>query len=386
MAFFDQLLDHGFRQPASCLITVGEPERGIHAIAQLIASVEISVNRFDAASGALVLEDRRGTDGRWMVADSGMFERWTPIRVQADFGTYAEEVFRGYVTGIKPSYPNNGGEAIVELALQDESVALDRDHQREVWGDPAPMTDNEIVRKLVESAGLDLHFESGPGASSRSLTQDSTAVKFIRERAKASGYEFMISAGSVYFGPPRYESDPQSPLKVYAGRDTNCIAFEVVDDALKPDAVRFDMAPKDTGATPATQTVTPDVPVLGRVPSAGEGSGVGVDFVWRVSKEGDESEEELRARAQALANENSFKLRATGELDGSLYGHVLRVGRTVTADGVGERYGGSYYVDKVVHSFSPDAYRQTFELMRNATGEGSGTTTSRATSAIAALF
>ena len=61
---------------------------------------------------------------------------------------------------------------------------------------------------------------------------------------------------------------------------------------------------------------------------------------------------------------------------------------TVTVDGTGARYGGTYFADKVVHRFSPDGYRQQFELMRNATGEEGGPLgpLSSAASAIASVF
>ena len=85
--------------------------------------------------------------------------------------------------------------------------------------------------------------------------------------------------------------------------------------------------------------------------------------------EGDETVDEIEARAQGMVNEASFRIRANGELDGTLYGHVLQVGGTVTVDGVGSRNGGVYYVDTVTHQFSPDGYRQQFQLIRNAVGE-----------------
>jgi hypothetical protein len=94
-----------------------------------------------------------------------------------------------------------------------------------------------------------------------------------------------------------------------------------------------------------------------------------VPSLWRVKKEGDETEEEMRERAQGLANENAFKVIATGELDGALYGHVLLPGLLVSVDGTGARNGGIYYVDTVAHQFTPDGYRQQFQLIRNATGE-----------------
>ena len=60
---------------------------------------------------------------------------------------------------------------------------------------------------------------------------------------------------------------------------------------------------------------------------------------------------------------------ANGELDGSLYGHVLRIGEPVGVDGVGERYSGTYYVDAASHRFDVNGYKVTFRLLRNAYGD-----------------
>ncbi len=382
------LLDPGIRQPASCLIEVGEGLSDIGIIADLVMQVEITTSRAEAATGTIIIEDRRKEDGQWIAADSGLFTRWAPIRVSADFQTHVEEIFRGFIVQPKPSYPNSGGETKLELLVQDESAALDREQMRTIWGDTAPMSDRDILTVLVAPLGLSVDAESGTGQSSRSLSQDATPIVFLRERATANGYDLMFSEGKVYFGPKRLEGEAQSPILVYAGRATNCLSLDITDDGQRPDAVRFDHAPQQDGAQAVTETLTADVPALGTTPVAEEGAALGTPSVWRVSKEGDETEEELRARAQALVNEHSFRIRANGEIDGSLYGHVLRAGKTVTIDGTGARYGGTYFADKVVHRFSPDGYRQQFELMRNATGEDSAVLgpLASASSAIASVF
>lgn len=388
MVSLGALLDPGIRQPASCLIEVGEGLTDIGIIADLVMQVEITTSRAEAATGTIIIEDRRKEDGQWIAADSGLFTRWAPIRVSADFQTHVEEIFRGFIVQPKPSYPNSGGETKLELLVQDESAALDREQMRTIWGDTAPMSDKDILTALVAPLGLSVDPESGSGQSSRSLSQDATPIVFLRERAVANGYDLMFSEGTVYFGPKRLEGETQAPILVYAGRATNCLSLDITDDGQRPDAVRFDHAPQQEGAEAVTETVTADVPALGTTPVAEEGAALGTPSVWRVSKEGDETEEELRARVQALVNEHSFRIRANGEIDGSLYGHVLRAGKTVTVDGTGSRYGGTYFTDKVVHRFSPDGYRQQFELMRNATGEESGPLgpLSSAASAIASVF
>jgi phage protein D len=388
MSLLGAILDPGIRQPAACLIEVGPDTRDIGALAALVTAVEITTSRTEAATGSIVIEDRRKEDGQWLAADSGLFSRWSPIKVSADFGSRVDEIFRGYITQITPSYPNNPGLSTLELQVQDEGAALDREQMRTVWGEEAPIADLDILDALVAPLGLAHHAESAQGQSSRALAQDATPIQFLRERAQANGYELIFARGEVYFGPRRLEGEAQAPIMVFAGRATNCLTFELGDDALMPDQVQFDHAPHDEGATPVSETLTHDLPVLGDTPAGSEGADLGTPSVWRVTKEGDETEEELRARAQALVNDNSFKIRGNGELDGSLYGHVLEVGRTVVVDGAGGRYGGLYYVEQVVHRFTPEGYRQVFELSRNGTGETTGASgpISAAASAIAGLF
>lgn len=388
MSLLGLLLDPGFRQAASVIVEMGQDRRSIGALADLCASIEIETGRSEAATGTLTFDDRRAEDGNWMAADNPLFRRWEPVRVTADFATHQEEVFRGFVTALKPEMPQNAGEAKLVVEMQDEGVALNREHMRRVWGEDAPMADRSILEELVAPLNLTVAADSGEGQSARALSMDGTPIQFLRERARASGYELIFAAGEVYFGPMRLSGEPQATIMVLAGTGTNCLNFAVEDDAQKPDAVAFEVAPRDDGAEAVVETVGPDLPLLGTTAVAEEGAGLGTPSVWRITREGDEDEAVTRARAQAAANEASLRIRATGELDGTLYGHVLLPGRLVRVDGVGARNGGLYYVDKVTHRFTPDGYRQGFTLIRNATGDADSPSPPLAValSAIAGLF
>lgn len=386
MSLLSAILDPGFRQAASLRIEVGTGRADIGHLAALISGVEIAVGRSEAATGSLTFDDRRKEDGQWMAVDSGLFARWEPIVVSADFQTHVDEIFRGYITGLNPSQPQNAGEAKLAIEVQDDSAALNREQMRRVWGDDAPITDLAILRELISPLPLAIDPGSNDGQSARALSQDATPIQFLRERAQANGYELIFAQGEVYFGPMQLDGDPQATIMVYAGSATNCLNWAISDDAQTPDAVGFELAPREEGSDPVVEIVTPDLPLLGTTASAAEGAGLGTPSIWRLSKEGDEPAQATRARAQALANENSFKIRATGELDGSLYGHVLRAGSLVRVDGTGERNGGLYYVDKVTHVFTPDGYRQQFELIRNATGDSDSLGAAPLSSAISSLF
>ena len=128
------------------------------------------------------------------------------------------------------------------------------------------------------------------------------------------------------------------------------------------------MRAAETGTEMEQETLARDLTLLGKNAATSENSGL-VPFVWQTQRPAGGSLEEARARAQAKANENAWKIKADGELDGSLYGHVLLTHKLVGVYGVGETYGGLYYVDTVSHIFDQNGYRQSFKLLRNATGQ-----------------
>jgi hypothetical protein len=162
------------------------------------------------------------------------------------------------------------------------------------------------------------------------------------------------------------DEDPQAPIMVYKGESTNCLRFAVQHDGHKPDQITLVRA-AETGTELELETFSPDMTVLGNDAATSESMGLD-PFVWQMPRPAGSSLEEARARAQAKANENAWKVIADGELDGSLYGHVLLTHKPVGVYGVGDTYGGLYYVDKVTHVFAKNGYRQSFRLLRNATG------------------
>ena len=180
--------------------------------------------------------------------------------------------------------------------------------------------------------------------------------------------------GTVFFHPPELEGEAQPTIMVYAGLATNCLSFSARYDGHKPDQVVIARA-ATTGAEAEEESFTPDLPLLGRDAANSENRGL-EPFAWQLERPSGATAAETSARAQATANENAWKVIAEGELDGSLYGHVLLTFKTVNVDGVGDTYGGSYYVDQVQHRFAAEGYRQRFRLVRNATGEAGQAPTS----------
>lgn len=360
------LLSGKLREPAECVIRVGRDGAEIADLYPFLTEVVVETGRHEAWQATLRLDSRRDENGRWSVQDAGVFRPWEPIVVEAAFGSLVEEVFRGFVRQVRAEYPEEPGASQVSVECQDASLALDRLHQRTVWGGDAPVDDRTIATTILARHGLALHPESGDGLSGLVLSQNATDARFLAQRAEANGYELIYGGDGVYFGPLRAGAEPQATLLVYAGPDTNCLRLTVDADGHQPDRVAFDLAARQ-GAERVERVVAPDVAPLGPEPASGA-AGLD-DFVWRLDRPGGASEEELEARARGRANELAMKVRADGELDGSLYGHVLRPGLPVPVDGAGDWLSGTYYVDTVTHRFDRDGYRQAFRLLRNAYGD-----------------
>jgi phage protein D len=352
------------RAPAECVITVrGEPLVDLYPF---LVEVKVDASRREAAVATLTFETRRDERGQWAVQDQGILAPWEPITIEAAFGSRVEEIMRGYIREVRATYPDNAADARVIVECQDESIALDRGHVRKTWGSDAPTTDAAILQEIV-SGKHDLDPENGPGMSGLVLHQDSTDVRFLRARAEANGYELLFQRGSVYFGPMRLDAEPLPPILVYAGPDTSCVQMSVKTDGHLPTKVAFDMA-KSADASSERVVVGPNLSLLGTEPADANGAGLD-EFTWLLSREGSADEAQLNARAQRKANEFAMRIQAEGDVDGSIYGHVLTVGTPVPVDGLGAWLGGVYYVDSVTHIFTMDGYKQSVKLLRNGYGD-----------------
>jgi len=275
---------------------------------------------------------------------------------------------RGFVKTVKADTPEQMGEAKVIVTCQDETLLLDRKYTRKTWSrEDEPKTDGDIAKEIAGENNLSTEAEGG--LSNITLNQDSTHIQLLRDRARANGYECYARKGKLYLQPPQLDQDPQPSILVYAGPRTNCLRFSVTHDGHRPDKVGV-MRARETGTELEKEALSPDLTLLGKNAATSENSGL-IPFIWQMQQPIGGSMEEARARAQAKANENAWKIKADGELDGSLYGHVLLTHKLVGVYGVGETYSGLYYVDTVSHVFDQDGYRQSFKLLRNATGRNS---------------
>jgi hypothetical protein len=76
----------------------------------------------------------------------------------------------------------------------------------------------------------------------------------------------------------------------------------------------------------------------------------------------------LQTYAQGVVDRSTWAISAEGELNTVAYGGLLRAKRTVLVRGAGSLYSGTYFVERVLHTFTGSGYTQRFTLKRNALG------------------
>lgn len=349
----------GYESAPNCIVEIdGSP---LDDLMDSFQSVEVIVNRNRPAVARVIFSTTRSEDGRWNVVDSELLRPWKTLDVAALLDDEETVLFSGYIIKIEIAFCGDDPQVVV--TGQDKTVLLDREHKTRVWGEPdQPVTDGDVVGEVV--AEYDLSAETTPGRSHVQLNQDETDIRLLNRLARANGFELSLSEDGFYFGPPRLSDEPQNPILIYCGEETNCSEFSLVDDGYKPDSIQVDVY-RDRDYE--RQILMPEQERLGSEPCDEPSIALGA-FVWKARVHGLPAESAL-AEAQARVEEHAWKIKATGTLDGLAYGAVLQPGKPVSVEGIGETHTGTYYVDEVTHKISTDGYRQDFVLLRNARGE-----------------
>jgi hypothetical protein len=199
-------------------------------------------------------------------------------------------------------------------------------------------------------------------------TQQEDDLTFIRRLARRNGFVFYIEptpipgVNTAYWGVDNRLGVPQPALTMNMGPDTN------VDSSIN---FGFDAAapvePRVTIVEPITRTAIPiPVPAGLRPPLARRPAS---PLRRRLSRTtANQSAAQAALYALTASSEGADAVRASGSLDAVRYGHVLRARRLVGVRGVGQTYGGNYYVQSVTHSIRRGSYRQSFNLSRDGLG------------------
>lgn len=384
---------------ATIAVLLNDAPLGADAIGAL-GSVTVELNTDEPSTAALTFALNKDATGAWSLIDDGTFVPYAKLAVQVGFGSGAGSlgsalgglfgggsgadgltpVFAGYVVDVGTTIGGEAASATLSVTASDPCVLLAGEEKVAAWPDQA---DSDIVAAILGGYGLAVDARATAtvhAAATTTVVQRGSDLAFVRRLARRNGYEFYIApddAGTptASFKPPQLDGTPQKTLAIQFGDDSNLRAFEAKLTGRKPLAVKTAQLDVASGTVNGATVTAADYPPLG---ASDAGALVGGPLGALVTASENLAEMrvlgapsadpgELQALAQAVRDEASWIVSASGEVNAEAYGSVLRPHATVLVKGAGKAYSGTYYVVRVVHELAGDgSWTQRFEALRNA--------------------
>jgi hypothetical protein len=352
------------------------PAPAPHALVEALVSATVDMGAGSGQSGFemrfdLPLGSRLRTLFLGMGAAAGAVPPFVRVVLVVVVNGAAEPLVDGMITHIE-AQPGESGDARVTVRGKDLSALMDREEQP---GEGFPATpSSERARKILAKylafgiipVVIPALIEFPPLPTRYEPQQSGSDYAYLVHLASEAGYVFYLEAGSrpgtskAYWGPEIRMGVPQPALTT--GMDT----LNTVDQL----SFSFDRERKEmplvyvqepfthrTIAVPIP-SVSPLDPPLALMPPL-------PPRMVLLDDTGSLSTGEALLRGIAYAAQTGDAVTASGQLDVTRYGHVLRSRRLVGVRGAGLAYDGLYYVTRVTHEIERGAYRQSFELARN---------------------
>jgi hypothetical protein len=316
----------------------------------------------------------------YTLMDNPLLNTFNRVIVMLVFGLSPAVLIDGIITHKQFSPSAEPGQSKLTITGEDVSVMMDRE---ELSTTHPNQPDIAIVSKIIASYsqyGLVPTVVPPPSMDvpivvNRVPSQQATDLQYIRALSEAYDYVFYVEPTSVpgvntaYWGPKQYTSLPQKALTVNMGSDTNVrtINFQyssldstIVTGSIQDPLLNMKIPVITAGSLRPPLSAIPDwMANLANAKTKQYRADGGVNFI------------QAYGEAQAETDKSTDAVTVTGELDGVLYGDVLRARKLVGLRGVGYMHDGFYYVKNVTHKIKKGQYDQSFTLVR----EGLGSTT-----------
>jgi len=284
-------------------------------------------------------------------------------------------IFDGFVLSSKLHMTTGAVGSELQVWGQDASWLMNLEDKVKEWVD---VTDSAVANAIFGDYGItpadgntDDDSPSHP-ESGHSLMQRATDIQFLRQLARRNGKLCWVACQDKpgertgYFVKPAVEGDPVATLTLNDATAANVGALDFEWDVARPSAVAASQAlfsdPSEDGASGDTSDSG-----LSPLDERALADFAGKPITTRLTTPVDDAGE-LMLRARALLRESGWFSRCEGEVDAEQFKAVLRVGTVVQVDGAGSLNSGKYFVWSVRHTFTADAHKMRFVLVRNAVG------------------
>lgn len=224
--------------------------------------------------------------------------------------------------------------------------------------------DSDIATLLANEAGMQPDVQDSGVVHEYILQANQSDLEFLQARARLIHFEIGAEGKKLIFRPvPNAEAEqatltPEDDLLAFSPRLSIAAQIDTFTargwDWRKKEAIIGEAKARDVNGTMGGQTNGPASGQQAFGPAAGQLS---------TQPPGSQGEADQLARGAMNATALQYI-----EGDGMCWGRTdLRAGGVVKIDGIGERFSGQYYLQRVTHVYSArDGYRTHFQVRRNA--------------------
>jgi len=342
----------------------------LQAIQQI--EVEDHANMADMLRLRVVIGVKDGCAG-WSFVDDDLFGRLANIKIGVALGSgRSETLINAYVIETNATFANQPGSSILHVVAMEPTVLMNLEEKVKPWPN---MADSDVANALFTAP----EYKFTPivdttkwrrQENDQTLIQRGTDIQFLEQLARRNGYEVYVETNGLtgvvegHFHAPRLDLPPQGVLSVNMRDATNVNSFNARFDMLQPATAQATNLDVESRENQQAQVGSSRLKALGRE------TVLMAQRQRRVlpSQTGLTRTGELQAYAQAVADQSALAITAEGELNTVAYGGLIRAKRPILVRGAGRQFSGTYYVDRVLHTLTPDSYKQNFTLRRNAVG------------------
>lgn len=316
----------------------------------------------------------------YSLIDSPLLETFNRVIIMTAFGFVPHVLIDGIITHRQLSSSSVPGQSKLTITGEDVSIMMDREEKSTTHpNQPDPVIVSKIIASYAQyglvpmaipPASMDVPIEVN-----RVPSQQGTDLQYIMELARNYDYVFYVEPTAIpgvnkaYWGPKEYTSLPQKALTLNMGSFTNVTSINFQYTSLDSTIVTGSIQDPILNMEIPVITASSLRPPLALFPDLLKNIGNAKTKKYRAN--GGVNAIQAYAEAQATTDSSTDAVTATGELDGILYGDVLRARKLVGLRGVGFLHDGFYYVKSVTHRISKGEYKQSFTISR----EGLGSTT-----------
>ena len=350
--------------------------------------VEMSIDELTSVDVKLNNYDDTTFDLKW--SDSPRFQIGNLAHLQLGYAERLVSMLRGPITALTPEFLSDGPPTL-GVRFMDSLVRLKGSKPPEDEVMYRDLADWQIAQRIAQRHQLSIVVtEEGP-VHDVVVQRNSDDVAFLKERAARIDFDVFMQTDAIsgtdelHFVRPA-DGRGAEGMRTYrlawgTLRNTDVLPSMIefrpiitVSDQVQSVTVRgWDPSTKQAIVYTASPDDTDGV--------AGSGDATGPATAGRLAGPGSgrqeavvdapvASEAEARELAEALLAERAYEfLTGTGKTIGL---PDLRPGQNVEIDGVGLRFGGTYFVTKVLHTLDANGFLTQFDARKTFEGSGSG--------------